>query len=419
MKFNTATLGLLGLVASTYAKTYLSEKFDDGDAWTTRWTVSSYREDLGKFNLTAGKWYSDEKASVGIQTSEDLRFYALSAPLSSVFDNKGKDFVVQFTAKHEQKLDCGGGYVKLLPPNYDPKTFNGDTNYNIMFGPDLCGTKSLVHVILTHNDKHLDMKKTISAPSDQFTHVYTFILKPDQTYQVLLDGEEKAAGSILEDWDLLPPKTIPDPEAKKPEDWVDEEKIPDPEDKKPDNWDSIPEFIPDPEAKKPEDWDDEMDGDWEAPSIPNPDYQGEWTPKMIDNPLYKGVWVHPIIDNPEYVVDENIYIYKTGGIGIDVWQVKSGTIFDNFLITDDIALAEKETEDIKALKEKEEESKTAFDKVATEESKETESDAEVDTDVDTEIDTEVDEEFIEETEEDTTTTEADAKSTDTPQKDEL
>ena len=36
-----------------------------------------------------------------------------------------------------------------------------------------------------------------------------------------------------DDWDLLPPKTIPDPEAKKPEDWDDRPKIDDPEDTKP------------------------------------------------------------------------------------------------------------------------------------------------------------------------------------------
>ncbi len=30
-------------------------------------------------------------------------------------DNTGKDLVVQFSVKHAQKLDCGGGYIKLIP----------------------------------------------------------------------------------------------------------------------------------------------------------------------------------------------------------------------------------------------------------------------------------------------------------------
>lgn len=36
-----------------------------------------------------------------------------------------------------------------------------------------------------------------------------------------------------EDWDFLPPKEIPDPEAKKPEDWDDRPKIDDPDSSKP------------------------------------------------------------------------------------------------------------------------------------------------------------------------------------------
>ena len=41
----------------------------------------------------------------------------------------------------------------------------------------------------------------------------------------------------------------------------------------PADWDSTPKEIPDPDAKKPEDWDDEADGEWEAPKIPNPEYK--------------------------------------------------------------------------------------------------------------------------------------------------
>lgn len=38
------------------------------------------------------------------------------------------------------------------------------------------------------------------------------------------------------------------------------------------DWDK-PENIPDPDAKKPDDWDDEMDGEWEPPMVTNPDYK--------------------------------------------------------------------------------------------------------------------------------------------------
>lgn len=113
-----------------------------------------------------------------------------------------------------------------------------------------------------------------------------------------------------------------DPEAKKPDDWDEEEKIPDPEDEKPEDWDDVPEFIKDPDAEKPEEWNDEEDGEWVAPNIINPDFKGEWEPKMIDNPNYKGKWVAPDIDNPEYVHDDTLYHHPViGFVGFELWQV--------------------------------------------------------------------------------------------------
>lgn len=31
--------------------------------------------------------------------------------------------------KHPQKIDCGGGYIKVLPSSFDQKDFKGDTKY--------------------------------------------------------------------------------------------------------------------------------------------------------------------------------------------------------------------------------------------------------------------------------------------------
>jgi len=185
------------------------------------------------------------------------------------------------------------------------------------------------------------IKKEIRCKDDEFTHLYTLILEPTNTYKVLIDNEKVESGTLEEDWDILAPKKIKDPQAKKPSDWVDNEKIDDPSDSKPADYDK-PKHIPDPNAKKPDDWDEEMDGEWEAPKIDNPEYKGEWKPKQIDNPLFKGVWVHPEIDNPDYTPDKNLYLYKDiGAIGFDLWQVKSGTIFDNILVTDDADYAKK------------------------------------------------------------------------------
>lgn len=333
---------VLGLIALSTATVHFKETFS-GD-WEKRWVPSTFKEaegTQGKWEVSAGKFYGDAEADKGLQTSQDARFYQISAEFPE-FSNKGKDLIVQFSVKHEQKIDCGGGYLKILPKEgVDQKTFNGDTPYNIMFGPDICGTSTKkTHLIFNYKGKNHLIKKEIKAESDEFTHLYTLILTPDNKYKVEIDGTEVASGSLAEDWDMLPPKEIKDPKASKPADWVDEKQIADPTDKKPEGWDDIPKEIADPAATKPEDWDDELDGEWERPLIANPEYKGEWTPKMIDNPAYKGEWVHPLIANPDYYEDSNLYLYESNKfVGFEIWQVKAGTIFDNILITDDLAEA--------------------------------------------------------------------------------
>jgi calreticulin len=276
-----------------------------------------------------------------LKTTQDARFYDISAKFPE-FSNKDKTLVIQFEVRHPQKLDCGGGYVKVFPASLDQPHMTGDSQYNIMFGPDVCGSSTKkVHVIFEHDGTNHLIKKTITAETDQLGHVYTLIVTPDNKYEVRIDGNKKESGSLEDDWDILPPKKIKDPEQSKPSDWVDNAKMDDPEDVKPEGYDDIPKQIVDPDAEKPSDWDDEDDGEWEAPTIDNPEYKGPWKQKQIDNPDYKGPWIHPEIDNPEYAPNDSLYSYESfGAIGIDIWQVKSGTIFDNIIITDNVAEAE-------------------------------------------------------------------------------
>merc|ERR1712086_1139486 len=161
------------------------------------------------------------------------------------------------------------------------------------------------------------------------------------TVRVEMDGEKSYEGSITEDWEILAPKEIEDPADKKPADWSDESEIDDPADKKPDGWVTEKRIV-DAAAKKPDDWDDEEDGEWEAPMIDNPEFKGEWSVKRISNPAYKGVWEAKKIANPEFEDDKAVYSFPDFGfIGFDLWQVKGGTIFDNVIVTDDVAEADK------------------------------------------------------------------------------
>jgi calreticulin len=230
--------------------------------------------------------------------------------------------------------------LQLVPAGFNAAKFGGDTPYSIMFGPDVCGTATRkTHVIFTHEGKNHLVKKTVKVETDKLSHQYTLVVRPDNTYEVLIDGTSVEKGPIEDDFDILPPKTIKDPKASKPSDWVDEATIPDPTDVKPAGYDDVPAKIVDPAAKKPEDWDDEEDGVWEAPQIDNPDYKGPWVQKRITNPDYKGPWIHPEISNPEYAPNPELYNVCTNcaAVGFELWQVKSGTIFDDIIVADSLA----------------------------------------------------------------------------------
>merc|ERR1719298_342156 len=282
------TVACLGSFAVASGKIYFSETFNDG--WESRWTLSKWKESegtQGTFEASAGKWFKDAEEDKGIQTSEDSKFYGISASFDS-FSNEGKNLIVQYQAKYEKDIECGGGYLKIGPKVDDLTTFGDPTVYNIMFGPDKCGYTKRTHLIFNYKGKNVLKKSDLSykQEGEGTSHVYRMTLKPDNTVRVDIDEEKIYEGSLKEDWEVLKPKEIPDPDDKKPDDWVDDS------------------MIDDPETKKPDDWDDEEDGEWEAPMKDNPEYKGEWNAKRISNPAYKGYWEAKKIANPEFVDDD-------------------------------------------------------------------------------------------------------------------
>merc|ERR1711941_195682 len=113
-------------------------------------------------------------------------------------------------------------------------------------------------------------------------------------------------------------------------------------------------------------------------------------PKRIDNPDYKGPWEHPMIPNPDYVDVGDVYERgEMGYVGFEIWQVKSGTIFDNIIVTDSVEEAEafmKETffpEEEKADDEKKEAEKKAKEEAEAEQESDDEEDDEESTGGDT------------------------------------
>ena len=201
----------------------------------------------------------------------------------------------------------------MLSGDVNINEFSGQTPYKIMFGPDVCGSTRRVHLILERGGQGRMIKEQIDFANDQLTHMYTLIIsQPDKTYRINIDGKEVAAGNLVDDVEDMTaePKMIPDPNAVKPENWVEEAQIADAEDKKPEGWDE----------------------------------NETWTPRIIDNPDYKGPWTAPLIPNPAFKLDKDLAVYNLAFVGFDLWQVKAGTIFDNILVTDDLAEAQKALE---------------------------------------------------------------------------
>ncbi|XP_041012628.1 calnexin homolog [Juglans microcarpa x Juglans regia] len=362
------------------------EPFDE--SFEGRWVASQKDDYKGVWKHSKSEGHDD----YGLLVSEKARKYAIVKELDQVLSLKDGTAVLQFEVRLQEGLECGGAYLKYLQPQeagWQPKEFDNSSPYSIMFGPDKCGSTNKVHFILKHkNPKSGDyaehhLKYPPSVPSDKLSHVYSAILRPDNEVSILIDGEEKKKANFLSSDDfeppLIPAKTIPDPDDKKPEDWDERAKIPDPEAVKPDDWDEDapmeiedeeavkpegwlddePEEIDDPDAAKPEDWDDEEDGEWETPKIDNPKcevapgcgvwkrpmkrnpaYKGKWHAPLIDNPNYKGIWKPQEIPNPDYFELEKPDFEPIAAIGIEIWTMQDGILFDNILIAGDEKAAE-------------------------------------------------------------------------------
>ena len=90
-----------------------------------------------------------------------------------------------------------------------------------MFGPDICGDqKKKLHLILSYQGQNHPIKKDLKCETDKLTHFYTFVLRPDATYSILIDNREREFGSMYTDWDILPPRRIKDANAKKVRDFL-------------------------------------------------------------------------------------------------------------------------------------------------------------------------------------------------------
>ncbi|XP_038626944.1 calnexin isoform X2 [Tachyglossus aculeatus] len=341
---------------------FFADAFDRGTL--AGWVLSKAKKDdtddeIAKYD---GKWEVEEMKESKLPGDKGLvllsraKHHAISAKLSKPFVFDTKPLIVQYEVNFQSGIECGGAYVKLLSitPELNLDQFHDKTPYTIMFGPDKCGEDYKLHFIFRHKnpktgvyeEKHskrpdADLKTYFT---DKKTHLYTLVLNPDNSFEILVDQTVVNSGNLLNDMTpaVNPPREIEDPDDQKPEDWDERPKI------------------PDPDAVKPEDWDEDMDGEWEAPQIANPkcesspgcgvwqrpmidnpNYKGKWKSPMIDNPNYQGIWKPRKIQNPDFFEDlEPFRMTPFSAVGLELWSMTSDIFFDNFIICADRAVAD-------------------------------------------------------------------------------
>jgi calnexin len=410
------------VLAASLSDTVYYDSFDKN--FDGRWVVSQSSDYGGVWKHAKSEGHDD----YGLLVSQPAKKYGIAVDLPEKVDPKDGAVVLQYDLRLQNGLECGGAYLKFLQPQeagWTANDFNNESPYSIMFGPDKCGATNKVHFIFRHKNpksgKYVEhhLKNPPSPVGDKLSHVYTAVIYPNNTLKLLIDGEEKKTADLLSDDfepTVIPPKTIPDPEDSKPEDWDDRAKIPDPDATKPDDWDEDapreiedaeaerpegwlddePDEVDDPDAVKPEDWDDEEDGEWEPPKTTNPKceeapgcgewkrpmkknpaFKGKWRAPMIDNPRYQGIWAPKQIPNPDYFELEKPNLEAVAAIGIEIWTMQDGILFDNILVAHDEGVAEeyrkttwlpkhtaeKEKEAVEEKKAEKKEEKTSLDNI--------------------------------------------------------
>lgn len=375
------------------------EQFEYSDLADSGWIPSkSYKtghhDYTGRWEIAESSRFVAYEGEKGLLMAKEAAYYAISKKLPQTFTREENgDLVVQFEVKFQDDVSCTGAYIKLLSEGTDQENFNDITPFEVMFGPDICGSENKVHFIVRKEDEETGkmvehrLKRPPMARKHVLTNLYTLVFRGDGSTELRLNGEIAKAGNALENSKFMdPPLSQPeyivdkdaqmpldwddrmyimDPDAKKPDDWDEvygRPWIPDPEDTKPEGWNddpSIPLEIPDPKASKPEAWLEEEDGEWEPPmiqnplcsvgcgpwapkSIPNVKYKGVWTPPQIENPNYRGIWRAPTIKNPKYGTEDNSKLVgPVDAIGFELWTMTKGVLFTNIYVGRSVEEAER------------------------------------------------------------------------------
>ena len=183
---------------------------------TGRWVYSYHRE----YATQSWIWgYGFVKPTLecdkALITEIPASHYGIATLFDKPIDLTEKDLVIQYEVRYQKGLECGGAYIKLLRDGAlsSAEDLTSTTPYVVMFGPDYCGTTDRVQLIIPHYNpvsKEWSEKRLIGGPRivrDELTHLYTLIIRRDDSVEILIDQVNKFSGNLNADFD--PPFSSP------------------------------------------------------------------------------------------------------------------------------------------------------------------------------------------------------------------
>jgi hypothetical protein len=169
------------------------------DADVSYYYFHSFSSGAGNWTQSAaagGKWVIDGPSGM-VFTQGTNAHYGLSTAFPAPFVVGGRDLVVQFEVQMTRVPECGGAYIKLFPGRrFVPRELTNRTAYSVMFGPDKCGVGNRTHFIYCNSSEESHMSHPPAARLDTLRHLYTLIIRPDDTFEILIDTETVRVGSF-------------------------------------------------------------------------------------------------------------------------------------------------------------------------------------------------------------------------------
>ena len=273
------------------------EQFDYNHLNESNWQVSYGKKDdktfyKGTWSIEEPKTYPGLTGDKGLVLKTRAAFHAISYKFAKPFNATDNNLVFQYEVKCQNGLNCGGSYVKLLGPDFDPEVFSSATPYQVMFGPDKCGANDKTQLVIKRADEKSGdyIESRLKYPpisiAGKITTLYTLIIKKNYDIEIRSDGKVAMAGNLMNDKELMEPYLFFDEDSK---------------------------YVTNPEATKPAIWNDEEDGPWIPPKIANPNRK---KPK------------------------KDSILGQLSGLGFELWSMDKNILIDNIYLGHSVEEAE-------------------------------------------------------------------------------